>query len=164
MKTTTNRGALTLVLAFALCACAPPDVSGTYTGAITNRDNGCMLSNFNPGAMTTGINMNVNQSGSTVTVAVEGLAGLALAAFTGNTEPMRGSTTVNGFSVSKTGTIPMNVGGCTFNTFVQANATLSGNTLNGTVTYSYQTTNAEACDYRATCRTEQSFSFVRPPR
>lgn len=155
---------LCTLLALPLCACAPPNVTGMYTGAVTNRDNGCMLSNFNPGDMSSGITMDVTQSGSSVSATVNGLAGVALALFTGNGDPLLGSTSINGFTVSKVGRTPMNDGDCTFNTFVEANATLSGDALSGTVVYRYQVTNPSACGYRATCRTEQSFAFVRPPR
>jgi hypothetical protein len=154
-----------LVLAsLATAACAPLSVAGTYSGAVTNRDNGCMLGGYNVGESTPGITMVVTQSGSAVTVDVQGLAGVALSLFTANTDPLRGSATPIGFSVSKVGRNPMNSGDCTFNTLVEANGTLSGDALSGTVVYRYQTTNPSACGFRATCRTEQSFSFVRPPR
>lgn len=152
------------LLALPLCACAPPNVTGMYTGAVTNRDNGCMLSNFNPGDSNSGITMDVTQAGSSVSASVNGLAGVALALFTGNGDPLLGTTTLSGFNVSKVGRTPMNDGDCTFNTLVEASATLSGDSLSGTVVYRYQVTNASACGYRASCRTEQSFAFVRPPR
>ncbi|MBL8679514.1 MAG: hypothetical protein JNK05_10130 [Myxococcales bacterium] len=151
-------------LALVLAACAPPDVAGSFSGAITNRDNPCQLAGFTPGAMSSGVTMTVTQSGTNVTVSVEGAARLALAAFVGSTEPMTGSTTGNGFSVRQVGRVPMSQMGCTFNTLVEATARLSGNSLEGTVAYSYQVTDASACGYRATCRTTQDFSFVRPPR
>ncbi|MFO0558066.1 MAG: hypothetical protein U0269_08600 [Polyangiales bacterium] len=160
-----NRSALCMALGSLLVAgCAPLNVAGTYSGAVTNRDNGCMLSNYNVGDMTSGINMVVTQSGSDVTVDVQGLAGVALSLFTANPDPMRGTATPVGFSVSKIGRNGTTSGDCTYNTVVEANGTLNGDSLSGTVTYRYQVTNAAACGFRATCRTEQSFAFVRPPR
>jgi hypothetical protein len=147
-----------------VAGCAPINVAGTYTGAVTNRDNGCMLDNYTVGASTSGITMVVTQSGADVTVDVQGLAGVALALFTNNPDPMRGTATPFGFSVSKVGRNGRTSGDCTYNTIVEANGTLNGDSLSGTVTYRYQVTNAAACGYRATCRTEQSFAFVRAPR
>lgn len=150
--------------AVAVAGCAPLNVAGTYSGAVTNRDNGCMISNYNVGDMTSGINMVVTQSGADVTVDVQGLAGVALSLFTANTDALRGTATPVGFSVSKIGRNGTTNGDCTYNTVVEANGTLSGDSLTGSVIYRYQVTNAAACGYRATCRTEQSFAFVRPPR
>jgi hypothetical protein len=151
-------------LALLLAACAPPDVAGAFAGALTNRENGCMLAGFTPGAMSSGVTMTVTQSDAAVTVNVDGLARAALSLFLGSTEPMRGSTTAGGFLVRQAGQTPMNQMGCTFNTQVEANARLTGNALEGTVVYSFQVTDPNACGYRATCRSTQDFSFVRPPR
>jgi hypothetical protein len=52
-----------------------------------------MLDNYTVGASTSGITMVVTQSGADVTVDVQGLAGLALALFTANPDPMRGTAT-----------------------------------------------------------------------
>jgi hypothetical protein len=148
----------------ALAGCAPADVAGTYSGAVTNRENGCSLDNWTAGASTSGITMAVTQSGASVTTDVQGLARVVLDLFTGNSEPLRGEATGNGFFAAKNGTRAMQMGECVYTSRVEARATLAGNALEGTVTYRYQTNGVAACATLTACTSVQAFSFVRPPR
>lgn len=147
-----------------VAACAPADVSGTYTGALTNRDNGCMFMNYTAGDTTSGITMVVTQSGGSVSLDVQGIAGIFLAAITGSGAPLVGSVAGNGFVASKNGTAGQTVDGCAFTTDVEARGALNGNALEGTVTYRYRTNNAASCGFRSSCTTVQQFAFTRPPR
>ncbi|MDP3274762.1 MAG: hypothetical protein Q8Q09_06160 [Deltaproteobacteria bacterium] len=147
-----------------IAGCAPADVAGNYTGALTNGSNDCNLSNFTPGDTSSGITLNVTQSGANVSAEVTGLAALALAAFTGNNMPFVGSVSGTGFFVSRRGTNAMSRGTCAYTTAIDVSAQLNGNTLAGTVQYFYQTNNAADCRELSTCRTTQNIAFVRPPR
>jgi hypothetical protein len=156
--------AIAVVVSGVLAGCAPAQVAGTYTGAVTNRENGCNLDNWMIGASTSGITMVVTQSNAMVSADVQGLAGVALALFSGNTNPLSGNATAAGFSVSKNGTRGATRGMCAYTGVIEANGTLNGNALDGTITYRYSTNNASDCAELSTCRTVQGFAFVRPPR
>jgi hypothetical protein len=158
------RAAAGASLALALCGCAPVDVAGTYTGAVTNRENACNLPQWTVGNSSTGISMVVTQSGADVTAEVQGLAALALNLFAGNTDPLRGTVNGSGFAVGKSGTRAMSMGACAYTGRIDARATLSGNALEGTVTYRYVTNNVPDCGSLSTCSSVQAFSFSRPPR
>ena len=151
-------------LAALLSACAPVDVAGTYTGAVTNRENPCNLPQWSVGNSSSGIVMVVTQSGADVTADVQGIAGLALNLFTGNTEPLRGTVSGAGFSIGKSGTRAMSMGACAYTARLDARATLSGNALEGTLTYRYVTNNVPDCGSLTTCMSVQQFTFARPPR
>ena len=59
------------------------EVAGNYSVAITNRTNGCMLTNYTVGDTAANISVVITQSGSNVTLMVNGLAGLALVGLLG---------------------------------------------------------------------------------
>jgi hypothetical protein len=140
------------------------DFTGTYNGAITNRENPCNIGGWTVGTSSTGTMMSITQMGSDISVEVQGFSAFALSLFTGGGGPLVGTATGNVMNVSRSGTRAQTSGACSFTPRIEARATLNGNTLEGTVTYRYQTNGHPDCRERATCATTQSIAFVRPPR
>jgi hypothetical protein len=164
---TTTRHRLTAIVLGAACAlalagCAPADVAGNYTIALTNQQNGCNLSNWTAGASTSGVAFVITQSGANVTGQVQGLTGAAIALWLGG-DTFTG--TVSGASVDMTlfGTRSMTQGACSYTLNAHVRGNLSGDSLQGTVTYSASTNHAPDCGALEGCSSVQQFDGVRPP-
>jgi hypothetical protein len=145
----------------ASCA-SPADIAGNYTVNVTNGENGCSLDGWTAGATTTAIPFVITQSDADATGSVEGLAGTYLDLVLGNhifTGEVRGDQ----FEATLYGTRPTTRGMCTSTVNVDLFATLDGDFLEGTLTYSAQTNGAPDCAELETCENIQSFNGTRPP-
>jgi hypothetical protein len=158
----------TAVAAMLSCAgllvagCAPADVSGMYTVAITNGDNGCNLSNFNMG-QSSSVAFTISQTGAAVSGTTDGLVAAGLDLWLGG-HVFTG--TVNGTHVDMTlhGTRAMSMNGCAYTMDARVEGNLTGDALQGTITYSASAPDSAACSTISHCSTVQSFSGSRPPR
>ena len=134
-------------------------MAGNYTVSVTNGSNGCNIANFTPGAMASGITVQVTQSGSQVSANVMGFSGLALSLGVGS------STLVGQLSGSQA-TLSASAnhvqGSCTYTTTATANITWNGNTMQGTISYT-DAGNGSSCGVVQQCTSEQSFAGSRPP-
>lgn len=154
---------LAALSALALGACAPADVAGTYTVAVTNGDNGCMLTGWTVGDSSSGIGFTIEQSGGNVNGTVTGVTGGVLTLLFGSNR-FTGSVVGSGVQMSLQGTRAASAGACAFTGVAEIDGALSGDALQGTITYRYSTNNVPDCGYRTTCRSRQSFAGSRPPR
>jgi hypothetical protein len=161
----TTRLALVAALALWVCACGSSnvDVSGTYSGTVTNGVNSC------PGTWTTGQTSNadvtVAQTGSSVSIQVQGAAGALLQLGFG-TNAFTGSVSGDHISAMIIGSVQATAGGCQYTFDGNLSGNLSGDTLSGTITYTPKTNgNADCTTMSITgCSRGQSFTMNRPPK
>lgn len=141
----------------------PVDVTGAYTSTITNGANGCELANWNAGDSSGNIPVTITQSGTAISADVGGLAGAYLDLAVG-IHVFTGTATGSHLTLSAIGTRSANRGSCTWTYEATLDATLTGNALNGTVTWRARTNNVPDCGSTATCASTQTYVASRPPR
>jgi len=150
-------------LALVLAACgSDANVAGNYTIALTNRDNGCNLSNWTVGNQTTGVPVTITQSGSNVTATVMGPAGVVLGAFLG-TNAFTGD---NSIDLKALGTVPKTSGNCTWTYNGEITADLAGDALAGRIDYRAADNGNPDCTTMQVhgCDSFQDFNGTRPPQ
>lgn len=156
-------------IAFLLLACSgsddnqvPADFSGSYSVAVTNTSNECQYDNWTIGNSTQNIPFEITQSGDVASGDLKGLANFYFAVLGIGTlsGPVTGSTA----SLSAVGTTSVKKGQCAY--FVRATIALSltGNTINGTVSYTNETNKHADCGVLEACSSVQSVAGSRPPK
>jgi hypothetical protein len=141
----------------------PVDVTGVYSGPVTNGSNTC------PGVWNTGASndamVTVAQMGAGVSIQVKGAAGLLLQLGFG-TNSFSGTVTGNHIDASIIGSVSNTKGGCVYTTNGTLAADLSGDTLTGNILYTPQTNGHADCTTMlvAGCSSQQTFSLARPPK
>ncbi len=150
------------VLCVSACGSVNVDVSGAYSGPVTNGANSC------PGAWVTGqtsdANVTIAQTGSNVSIQVGGAAGLLLQIGFG-TNAFTGSVKGNHIDGLIIGSVQAMAGGCQYSFDGKLSASVSGNTLSGSITYTPKTNNHADCNAMsiAGCSRTQSFTMTKPP-
>lgn len=142
---------------------APPaDISGNYSISVTDADNGCQLGNWVAGQSAQNIQFVVTQNGAALTGEVKGVAAIYFAL--AGIGPLQGSASGTHGNVTAVGTTSIKDGTCAFFYRVTADFTLTGNAINGTMTYSHSTNHDPSCGYHETCTSTQNVSGSRPPK
>jgi hypothetical protein len=137
------------------------DVTGVYSGPVTNGANSC------PGVWNTGQMSNamatVAQMGASVSIQVQGAAGLLLLAGFG-TNSFSGSVIGSHIEATIIGSVTATRGGCMYTSNGNLAADLSADTLTGTITYTPQTNNHADCATMGVtgCSSQQTFTLSRP--
>jgi hypothetical protein len=150
---------LALVL---LAACGSNgNVAGSYTIALTDKDNGCNLANWTSGNQTTGVPVTITQSGSDVNATVTGVAAAVLDAFIG-TAAFTGDDSID---LKAIGTIPKQSGNCTWTYNGEITASLDGDALEGRIDYRAADNGNSDCMTMMIhgCDSYQAFNGTRPP-
>lgn len=137
------------------------NVAGNYTVAITNGVNGCSIGNWDPGAQPTA-SAQITQAGSDVTLTVQGLAGIGVAALLG-TNVMTGDVSGDNVLLEVAGTQGFTTGNCAYTFNSKLDADLSGDTLSGHIDYRAATNGGTDCGTREDCVSRQDFNATRPP-
>lgn len=152
---------LLLVLVVAACGTDPVDAEGTYSVGVTNRDDACMIG-WTVGQQNSGVTVVITQSGDSAVADVQGGAGFYVSLVVG-TNTFSGK--VNGASLDlyAAGTHPKTTGNCTYTIDGRINATLTGDALQGTISYVANTNSNSDCA-AVQCTSSQDFSGSRPPR
>ena len=141
------------------------DVAGNYTIALTNGDNGCNLSSFTPGQMTSGITFTVTQDGSKVTGTVEGVPGLYLIGLLGGGKNVfTGSVDGDEIDVESLGSKAYTTGNCTFTYNATIRGTLDEDVLRGRIEYRAADNGNPDCSQVHGCVTFQDYNGTRPPQ
>ena len=141
---------------------APADVRGTYSGNIVNGPNTC------PGDWTVGdsakVTVKVSQTGNASTVDVTGASGIFLEVAVG-AHTFNGTVTDSNLNASLLGTTQHSLGACNYTWRADFSATLTGDALQGTLTYSPQTNQNGDCASMSVngCTRTQTFNGIRPP-
>ena len=141
----------------------PADFSGDYSVAITNGQNGCNFKNWTVGSSSNGTPVAITQNGSSVNADVGGVAGayyqaiLGSHVFTGGVSGTRMSAVIHG-----TQSFPQ--GNCTYQVTANLGASISGDSISGTVDYTTTTNGGSDCGTLVGCSSTQSFAGSRPPK
>jgi hypothetical protein len=163
-----NGRILLMCVSFAAAACGgsdysqPVDVTGQYTGQVTNGVNTC------PGVWVTGqmsdVQITAAQTGDNISLQVKGGAALLLQAAFGSTA-FNGKVSGNHIDALIIGSVMQSRSGCTWTTDGTLAADLNGNTLTGSVTYSPKTNNHADCMTEGVtgCSSTQNFTLNRMP-
>lgn len=146
----------------AACGSDPANVAGTYAMALTNRANGCAFANWTEGPIGGTVTMVVTQSDASASADVQGLARAALDALTGG-HVFTGTVDGDDVALTITGTRAMSQGACAYTIDADLDATLTGDTLSGSVFYRARTNGAADCGALTGCQSQQDFAGARPP-
>ncbi|CAN5250722.1 hypothetical protein BH09MYX1_BH09MYX1_12780 [soil metagenome] len=161
--------AATFASFIAIAACSdsaesPQDLTGTYTAAVTSKDNGCNFQNWNTGGSAANIPFVVTQQGGDgITGEIQGGAAVYLnlilgsAKFTGTVSGPTGTLTITG---SHSG----NQGNCAYTVNANMTITLAGNAINGFISYVPKTNQGSDCGVLDACSSRQDLSGSRPPK
>jgi hypothetical protein len=155
-----------LLVALLACACgsdSPADVAGTYTLSLTVSKDDCGILGNSVGESSSGVQMIVAQSGSQVSGQVQGIAGLALTWSMG-TDTFTGTVEGNSLDLSISGTMAGSSGTCAYTRNAHLAAKVSGDVIEGKVTYTYVTNKTADCGALTTCQDEQLLNGTRPPK
>jgi hypothetical protein len=143
--------------------CGNADVAGSYTIALTNRENACGFSGWQVGQMTNNVTLNITQNGGTVSGEVTGLAAGYLDLVIGG-HIFTGTVGGNSIEMKLTGTRTAAQGNCDYTVDLVVKGTLTGDSLQGELRYTPKTDGASDCGALNTCTNIQAFSGSRPPK
>jgi hypothetical protein len=149
-----------------LLACGsdgPADVAGTYSVALTNRDNGCNLMNWTVGEQNSNIPVVIAQDGAEVTADVQAGAGFILDLALGSSI-YAGEVEGNDLSLEIFGNRSQTQGNCTFTFNSDIEASVEGDTLTGVINYRAATVGNPDCAPLEGCVSFQEFNGTRPPK
>lgn len=145
-----------------LAGCAGPvNAAGSWSLNLTNGANECMVMDWTPGQMTTGVPVSIVQSGSTVTADVTGAYGTVLDLYYG-THRFTGTVAADHIEMSLVGRAGA-MGTCAYTPVLTLDGTISGDTITGTVAWSFDTNSSAECGAYATCANVQAMNGSRPP-
>jgi hypothetical protein len=163
MRTASFAGLLVGLGVVAACGGEPADVSGEYSLAVTNRDNGCEFDDWQEGDTAQNIPLTVDQDGRDVTARLGGLAGLFVEAVLGS-RTFEGVVSGDRVTLELYGSRSLSEGNCTFTINATVTGTLIGNALSGFIDYTPAHNGNPDCSSIDRCVTTQEFSGSRPPR
>ncbi len=154
------------IVAIAACSSseAAQDLTGNFTIAVTNKDNGCAFQNWTSGQSTTTIPLTITQQGSNgITAVVGGAAGAYLTLVIG-TATFTGSVTGPTGTLTAAGTRSGSQGTCAYTINANMTITLAGNAINGSISYVPKTNAQSTCGVLNACSSTQDLSGNRPPK
>jgi hypothetical protein len=165
---TALRGVLVGIVSLGLSACGgssdPVNFNGTYTTTIVNGENGCGLDRWTAGEKSDNVQVIATTDAlnrNSVLVAVQGIAGGLLELSVGSRTFVSTSSgnELTGLLVGR----EANDKGCMQSTRIRLKAKLNGDTLEGSLSYSFEVKNPEACGIKANCANIQTIKGLRPP-
>jgi hypothetical protein len=145
------------------CGTDPVDAEGTYSVAVTNRDNGCNFANWTIGESAANIQVVVTQQGDSASATVTGVTGGVLTLWLGS-NVFSGKVSGNQLDLLLTGTRAQTTGNCTWTVNGEIDARLNGDVLVGRINYVGASNDASDCTPIEGCVTYQDFNGTRPPR
>jgi hypothetical protein len=140
----------------------PADFGGSYSVSVTNSANGCNYANWTNGQSSQNLPFEITQRGSEVSGELRGLANFYFALLGIGT--LKGTASGSTASITAVGTNSIKQGNCAYFVRATADLTLTGNTVNGTVTYRNETNKHADCGTLETCTSTQSVAGNRPPK
>jgi hypothetical protein len=149
------------LLALPSCSSTPVNAAGSWAVNVTNGANGCSLDNWTAGETTSAVPLQITQSGSVVTAVVGGATG-TVADLVFGTRTFNGSVNGNDLDARLVGRAG-SMGGCAFTPVIDLSAQISGDTMMGTLVWSYDTNSNPDCGMMATCESIQAMNGSRPP-
>lgn len=149
----------------ALAGCGgsdPADVHGDYTIAVTNRTNGCDLTNWTEGNTASGIAVEITQNGGSASAEVMGTVGGLLDVWLGS-RIFTGSVDGSHLDLRLTGETTFATGECDYTMDAVIDGDLDGDVLTGEIRYEAQTDGDPDCGDLTGCTSIQEFNGTRPP-
>jgi hypothetical protein len=143
------------------CGSDPVDVTGEYNVNVVNRDNGCEFEDWDGGSAQD-IPVTITQDGESATARVEGLTGNYLDLILGGHE-FNGTVDGNDLSLTLIGERSATQGNCAYTFDAVIDASLDGNTLEGTISYEARTNGQPDCGNLTGCASVQELNGLRPP-
>jgi hypothetical protein len=145
------------------CGSDPVDAEGTYSVAVTNRDNGCSFANWTIGESAANIQVVITQQDDNASATVTGGTGGLLTLWLGS-NVFSGKVSGNQLDLLLTGTRAQTTGNCTWTVNGEIDARLNGDTLVGRINYVGASNDASDCTPIEGCVTYQDLNGTRPPR
>ena len=138
------------------------NVAGNYTVAITNGASSCNFENWMEGQETTGVGLAITQDGQKVHAALDGATALFFTLAFGSADF---DGTIHGTSLTLTnyGERTASQGNCSYTYNATVEATQTGDSISGTITYATKTNGNPDCD-AIECSASQEFNGSRPPQ
>lgn len=141
------------------------DFTGTYDVAITNKQNGCAFEKWNVDETSRGIPIVVAQDAAAgLTGEVQGGAGVLLGLWLGTNRFTAGTVSGDLGTLTIHGTNVQKKLGCSYTLTAEASFRLTGNTIEGTMTYTAVTNKSPDCGALEGCKTVQALAGSRPPK
>lgn len=156
------RRLLPLAVLCVVSGCAPADVAGNYSLAVTNGDNGCDVSGWTVGDSNANVPAVITQDGGDAQVEVRGLSGTFLTAVVGNNR-FFGDVSGDRISGDLIGDNSSRDGECSYTWTIELDATVSGDVIEGDLLWRPVTNGHPDCGMLETCRNRQAFNGTRPP-
>lgn len=151
------------LVALAACGGDPVDAEGTYTMAVTNRDNGCNFALWTIGNSASNIGVVINQEGEDANAEVMGLTGDFLDGVLGS-HVFQGVVDGDELDLSIIGTTKITTGNCADHTIdARLESTLDGDVLTGRISYTIVGTGSTCAPYDG-CISYQDMNGTRPPQ
>jgi hypothetical protein len=141
---------------------APSDISGDYIVTLTNGANACQFSNWTSGS-SSNVHLDMQQTGSNATGTVTGVAGLLFDVILGGMPTFQGTVSGDSFSLAAVGTNSAKDGQCSYTIKATLTGTLTGDAIQGQLTYSETTNGSSDCSYHATCSSVEAYAGARAP-
>lgn len=141
---------------------APSDISGDYIATLTNGANDCQFPNWTAGS-TASVHLAVQQTGSSATATVTGVAGFLFDVILGGMPQFQGTVSGDSFDLVAVGTNASNDGQCSYTIKATLTGTLTGDAIQGNLTYSETTNGSSDCSYHATCTSVEAYAGARAP-
>jgi hypothetical protein len=140
----------------------PVDVHGNYTLTVTNGPSTCPLPGWTQDAVTRNIPFTVTQNGSSVYADVGGLGAAFLNLYCGNAH-LEGSVVGPDMNLHLAGTQSLSSGSCAFTIDANVIATVQGDAITGSITYTPNTNTSADCAAVQSCTARMNFNGTRPP-
>jgi hypothetical protein len=138
------------------------DISGDYIVTLTNGANDCQFANWTSGSSSS-VHLDVQQTGSSATGSVTGVAGLLFDAILGGMPEFQGTVSGDSFNLAAVGTNSAKDGQCSYTIKATLTGTLTGDAIQGQLAYSETTNGSSDCSYHATCSSLQAYAGARAP-
>ena len=145
------------------CGSDPVNAEGTYTIAVTNRDNGCNFANWTVGDSASNIGVVITQQGDNAVADVQGGTRAVLDLWLGS-HSFSGNIDGDHLDLTLTGTRSQTTGNCTWTVDGVLDAHLKGDVLTGRINYVGNGNKNSDCAAVTGCVTYQDFNGTRPPR
>jgi hypothetical protein len=145
------------------CGSDPVDAEGSYTIALTNRDNGCNFTNWTVGNTASNIGVAITQQSDNAVADVQGGAMTVLDLWLGS-HTFSGKVDGDHLKLTLTGTRSQTTGNCTWTVDGVLDATLTGDVLEGRINYVGNGNSNTDCAAVTGCVTYQDFNGTRPPQ
>ena len=154
-----------LLVTATLAACGgddPVDAAGTYSIALTNRENGCNLGTWTVGDTAQNVGAVITQDGEQVSADVQGAARVGLDLWLG-AHVFTGVIEGDELELSIAGTRAGSMNACAYTYDAVLDATISGDVLRGEVRYQARTNGSPDCGALTGCASRQELNGTRPP-